>query len=93
MGVALTGDGGLLPALLSRVLTVELDAELTEHLGYDRHAAEGRNTGNSRDGRYTKTVTTEVGPVEVEVPRDRNATFDPKLISKLSAAWTGCRRR
>lgn len=81
-GIALTGDGGLLPALLSRVLTVGLEAELTEHLGYDRHAVEGRNTGNSRNGRYPKTVTTEVGPVEVQVPRDRNATFDPKLIPK-----------
>lgn len=81
-GIALTGDGGLLPALLSRVLTVGLEAELTEHLGYDRHSVEGRNTGNSRNGRYAKTVTTEVGPVEVQVPRDRNATFDPKLIPK-----------
>lgn len=81
-GIALTGDGGLLPALLSRVLTVGLEAELTEHLGYDRHAPEGRNTGNSRNGRYPKTVTTEIGPVEVQVPRDRNATFDPKLIPK-----------
>ena len=78
-GIALTGDGGLLPALLSRVLTVGLEAELTEHLGYDRHSPDGRNTGNSRNGRYPKTVTTEVGPVEVQVPRDRNATFDPKL--------------
>lgn len=81
-GIALTGDGGLLPALLSRVLTVGLEAELTEHLGYDRHSPDGRNTGNSRNGRYPKTVTTEVGPVEVQVPRDRNATFDPKLIPK-----------
>lgn len=81
-GIALTGDGGLLPALLSRVLTVGLEAELTEHLGYDRHSADGRNTGNSRNGRYAKTVTTEIGPVEVQVPRDRNATFDPKLVPK-----------
>jgi putative transposase len=81
-GIALTGDGGLLPALLSRVLTVGLEAELTEHLGYDRHSPDGRNTGNSRNGRYPKTVTTEVGPVEVQVPRDRNATFNPKLIPK-----------
>ena len=81
-GIALTGDGGLLPALLSRVLSVGLEAELTEHLGYDPHAVEGRNTGNSRNGRYAKTVTTEVGPVEVQMPRDRNATFDPKLVPK-----------
>lgn len=81
-GIALTGDGGLLPALLSRVFTLGLETELTDHLGYERHAAAGRNTGNSRNGRYPKTVTTEVGPVEVQVPRDRLATFDPKLIPK-----------
>jgi transposase-like protein len=81
-GIALTGEGGLLPALLSRVLSVGLETELTEHLGYERHAAAGRNTGNSRNGRYAKTVTTEVGPVEVQVPRDRNATFEPVLVPK-----------
>ena len=77
-GVALTGEDGLLPALLSRVLSAGLEAELGEHLGYDRHAVVGRNTGNSRNGAYQRTVTTEVGPVEVTMPRDRNATFDPK---------------
>ena len=81
-GVALTGDGGLLPALLSRVLSAGLEAELGDHLGYDRHAADGRNTGNSRNGAYQRTVTTEVGPVEVTMPRDRNSTFDPKLVPK-----------
>ena len=49
-GIALTGDGGLLPALLSRVLSAGLEAELTEHLGYERHSAAGNNTGNSRNG-------------------------------------------
>ena len=81
-GVALTGDGGLLPALLSRVLSAGLEAELGDHLGYERHAVDGRNTGNSRNGAYQRTVTTEVGPVEVTMPRDRNATFDPKLVPK-----------
>ncbi len=81
-GVALTGDGGLLPALLSRVLSAGLEVELGEHLGYDRHAPVGRNSGNSRNGAYQRTVTTEVGPVEVTMPRDRNSTFDPKLVPK-----------
>lgn len=81
-GVALTGEGGLLPALLSRVLSAGLEAELGEHLGYERHAAAGRNSGNSRNGAYTRTVTTEVGPVEVTMPRDRNSTFEPVLVPK-----------
>lgn len=81
-GVALTGEGGLLPALLSRVLSAGLEADLGEHLGFDRHAVAGRNTGNSRNGSYRRTVSTEVGPVEVTMPRDRNATFDPKLVPK-----------
>ncbi|MEO1057708.1 MAG: IS256 family transposase [Actinomycetota bacterium] len=81
-GVALTGDGGLLPALLSRVLSAGLEAELGDHLGYDRHAVDGRNTGNSRNGAYQRTVTTEVGPVDVTMPRDRNATCEPKLVPK-----------
>ena len=53
-GVALTGDGGLLPALLSRVLSAGLEVELGEHLGYDRHAVDGRNSGNSRNGAYSE---------------------------------------
>jgi transposase-like protein len=81
-GVALTGEGGLLPALLSRVLSAGLEAEIGEHLGYERHAAAGRNSGNSRNGAYTRTVTTEVGPVEVAMPRDRNSTFEPVLVPK-----------
>jgi len=81
-GIALTGDGGLLPALLSRVLSAGLEAELGDHLGYERHAVAGRNSGNSRNGAYQRTVTTEVGPVEVTMPRDRDSTFDPVLVPK-----------
>ena len=79
-GIALTGAGGLLPALLSRVLSSGLEAELTDHLGYERHAIAGINTGNSRNGTYPKTVTTEIGDVDLQVPRDRNGTFDPQLV-------------
>jgi transposase-like protein len=67
-GIALTGDGGLLPALVARVLETGLAAELTEHLGYDRHDPEGYGSGNSRNGFFPKTVGTEVGPVQVRVP-------------------------
>jgi putative transposase len=79
-GVALTGEGGLLPALVSRVLETGLQAELTDHLGYEPHAVDGRGSGNSRNGSFSKTVTTEIGEVPVQVPRDRNGTFDPKLV-------------
>ncbi len=79
-GIALTGDGGLLPALLKKVLETGLNAELTDHLGYEPHAVTGRNSGNSRNGTFDKTVTTEVGPVDLQVPRDRAGTFDPQLV-------------
>ena len=79
-GIALTGDGGLLPALVARVLESGLAAELTEHLGYDRHSPEGYGSGNSRNGSFPKTVATEIGPVAIRVPRDREGTFDPILV-------------
>ncbi len=72
----------MLPALLGRVLSTGLAVELTEHLGYERHAIDGHHSGNSRNGTYPKTVTTEVGQVEVAMPRDREGTFDPVLIPK-----------
>ena len=79
-GIALTGDGGLLPQLIARVLETGLAAEMSDHLGYQPHAADGNNTGNSRNGSFPKTVVTEVGEVELRVPRDRNGTFDPVLV-------------
>jgi transposase-like protein len=81
-GVALTGDGGLLTELMRSVLQRGLEIEMTEHLGYERHDPEGRGSGNSRNGFYPKTVRTEVGEVELAVPRDRNATFEPATIPK-----------
>ena len=59
-----------------------LEGELTEHLGYEKHATEGRNGGNSRNGRTTKRVKTDTGEVEIEVPRDREGSFEPKLVAK-----------
>jgi putative transposase len=81
-GVELTGDDGLLTALVRQVLQTGLEVEMTDHLGYERHAVEGRGSGNSRNGSYPKTVTTEVGKVDLVVPRDRNATFDPVTVRK-----------
>src|SRR5689334_24085364 len=77
-GLALTGEGGLLAQLTKRLVESALDGELTDHLGYGKHDAEGRDGGNSRNGRRPKTVLTEVGPVEIDVPRDRDGSFEPR---------------
>lgn len=81
-GVALTGEDGLLNGLVRRVLQSGLDAEMTEHLGYVPHDPAGYNSGNSRNGSYPKKIITEIGPVEVQVPRDRAGTFEPVTVPK-----------
>lgn len=81
-GVELTGDNGLLTGLVRQVLQTGLEVEMTDHLGYERHAAAGRGSGNSRNGMTSKTVTTEVGKVELRVPRDRDGSFDPQTVRK-----------
>jgi transposase-like protein len=81
-GVELTGDDGLLAALIRRVLQAGLNIELTDHLGCQRHAVAGRGSGNSRNGSYPKMVTTEIGKVTLDVPRDRNGTFEPVTVPK-----------
>jgi len=88
-GVGLVGPGGLLSGLTKTVLETALEAELTEHLGYEKHDPAGRNGGNSRNGARAKAVLTEVGPVEVEVPRDRDGTFDPKIVPKRARRLGG----
>ena len=67
--IELVGPGGLLGQLTKNVLETALDAELSEHLGYEKHDPAGRNSGNSRNGTRSKTVLTEIGPVEIEVPQ------------------------
>lgn len=82
-GVALTGPDGLLKAITKTVLESALEEELSEHLGYDKHAVAGRNGGNSRNGTRAKTVLTDsAGQVEIQVPRDRDGTFDPVVVRK-----------
>jgi putative transposase len=68
--------------LTKRVLEAGLEAGMTDHVGYERHDPAGRNRGNSRNGTRTKIVITDVGPVEQAVPRDRDGSFDPKLVRK-----------
>src|SRR5215207_6731948 len=88
-GVDLVGPGGLLTGLTKTVLETALDAELSEHLGYDRLDPTGRNGGNSRNGTRAKTVLTEVGPVEIEVPRDRDGSFEPVIVRKRQRRLDG----
>jgi hypothetical protein len=81
-GVDLVGPGGLLAGLTEQVLEAGLEVEMDEHLGYEKHAVEGRNHGNSPNGTRSKTVLTEIGPVDIEVPRDRDSSFDPQTVRK-----------
>lgn len=92
-GVAMTGPHGLLQALTKTVIETALDEEMNEHLGYDKHDPAGRGTGNSRNGTRAKTVLTEVvGPVEIEVPRDRDASFEPVIVRKRQRRLGGSTR-
>jgi putative transposase len=81
-GLSLTGPGGLLGRLTKVVLESALDGEMDAHLGYARHDRAGNGSGNSRNGRRAKTVVTGVGPVQIEVPRDRDASFEPAIVAK-----------
>jgi len=88
-GVELVGPDGLLNQLTKRVLETALEEEMAEHLGYDKHDPVGRNLGNSRNGVRAKTVLTEIGPVEIEVPRDTDASFQPQIVKKRQRRLTG----
>jgi putative transposase len=85
----LFGPEGLFHRLKGALMERMLEAELTEHLGFERNAAEGRGKGNSRNGHTTKTVLTETGPVDVRVPRDRAGTFEPQLVAKYQRRLDG----
>ncbi|MET3919997.1 transposase-like protein [Arthrobacter sp. UYEF20] len=88
-GIELVGPGGLLNRLTKNVLETALEAEMDEHLGYGKHDVSGRGSGNSRNGTRTKTVMTEIGPVEIDVPRDTGSTFDPQIVKKRQRRLTG----
>jgi len=88
-GVDLVGPDGLLNQLTKRVLETALEEEMSDHLGYDKHDPVGRNHGNSRNGVRSKTVLTEIGPVEIEVPRDTDASFTPQIVKKRQRRLTG----
>jgi len=88
-GLKLTGEGGLLGRLTKMVIEGALEGELDDHLGYGKHDPEGRNGGNSRNGHRAKTVITDTGPVEISVPRDRESSFEPKIVAKRQRRLTG----
>jgi putative transposase len=88
-GVSLVGPGRLLSGLTKTVLETSLEAELSEHLGYEPHDPAGHNSGNSRNGTRSKTVLTEIGPVQIEVPRDRAGTFEPVIVPKRKRRLNG----
>ncbi|MCP4319869.1 MAG: IS256 family transposase [Hyphomicrobiales bacterium] len=88
-GVELVGPGGLLSGLTKNVLEAGLEAEMSEHLGYDKHDPAGRNKANSRNGTRAKKLLTDVGPVDIEVPRDRDGSFEPVLVKKRQRRLTG----
>ena len=85
----LIGENGLLKQLTKRLLERAMQAELTEHLGYEKHAPQGKNSGNSRNGGYKKTITGDFGNLEVTTPRDRNSTFEPVILPKGETRFIG----
>nr|WSW49191.1 IS256 family transposase [Streptomyces sp. NBC_01001] len=86
-GIKLTGQGGLLQQLTKRILESALEGEITDHLGHEKHEKAG--SGNTRNGTRSKTVVTEVGPVVLEVPRDREGSFEPQIVKKRQRRLTG----
>ena len=88
-GLRLTGEGGFLPALIKAVLERGLQAELADHLGYAKGDPAGRGGPNSRNGTTPKTVATEAGEIALDTPRDRNSSFEPRLVPKGARRLAG----
>jgi putative transposase len=85
----LTGPDGLLKQLFGRLVETAAGAELTGHLGYEKGDRVGRGSGNSFNGTTPKTLKTEHGDVRVDMPRDRNSTFEPRIVAKGETHWDG----
>jgi putative transposase len=85
----IVGPGGLLKQLTKALLERAMHAELTHHLGYEKHELEGRGSGNSRNGQSRKTVQGNFGEVEIAIPRDRNSSFEPKILPKHERRLAG----
>ena len=78
----LLGKNGVLKQLTKELMERMLEAEMTDHLGYDQQTPEGRGSGNSRNGTSAKTIQGDHGEVPLEVSRDRNGEFEPQVIAK-----------
>jgi hypothetical protein len=85
----ITGPKGVLKQLTKALIERAMGAKLTHHLGYEEHAPEGRGSGNNRNGTSRKKVQGDFGAVEIEVPRDRNGTFEPRIIAKHERRFAG----
>jgi putative transposase len=83
------GEGGVLKDLTRRLVERALEGEMTDHLGYEPNAPEGKGTGNSRNGRTKKSVKTDTGEIDIEVPRDRAADFEPQIVKKRQRRLPG----
>src|SRR5512143_2390312 len=79
------GKEGIFARLFAQTMEQMLEAELSEHLGYEPYEAKGRNSGNSRNGHYSKKVRTSAGETQIEVPRDRQGQFEPQIIQKYAS--------
>jgi len=85
----LIGENGLLKQLTKQLLERAMAAEMTEHVGYDKHDPGGNNSGNSRNGKSAKTIKGTFGELALATPRDRNGTFEPQIIEKHQTRFTG----
>ncbi len=85
----LLGQNGLLKELTKGLVERMLEAEMTDHLGYEKHAVQGRGSGNSRNGSSGKKLKTEHGDLPIDIPRDRNGSFDPRIVRKGQTRFDG----
>jgi putative transposase len=85
----LINDGNVLRDLKKRLIEAALEAEMTDHLGYEKNSPDGDNTGNSRNGKTPKRIITDDGHLEIEVPRDRNGDFEPRMVRKRQVRLPG----
>ncbi len=83
------GENGILKQFTKAILERAMSAELTTYLGYEKHHPAGKNSGNSRNGKSQKTLTGDFGELPLEVPRDRNSTFEPKIVAKGQTRFEG----
>lgn len=83
------GDDGLLQQLTKAVVERALQGEMTHHLGYEKYSSAGQNSGNSRNGNSRKTIRGKRGQIEIDVPRDRDSSFEPQLVKKGQTRFDG----